>query len=128
MIEKKLVIKGDLKKILRSYLTLTKPLNKLSKQEVDVLVFLLHMYFTEKPNFKNEEDLWKKLFHHDTRLDIQIELDMKTETLNSTFTRLRNKNAFIGRKINPIFVPQIDDKTNSFKISYNFFINDGYTG
>lgn len=117
-------IKGDLKTVIRNYLLLTQPINKLEKREIKVLSLLMYYYFLEKPNFKREEDLWKKVFDYDTKMDIKIELDIPDSNFQNVLSNLRRKKALIGRKIHEHFLPNIDTSTNSFKISYNFQIND----
>ena len=103
---------------------LTKPINKLRPKEIDVMALLLFYYISEKPNFKREEDVWKKVFDYETKIEIKDELELPDYIFQNVLSTLRKKKALIGRKIHPNFIPDVNNETKSFKLSYNFIIHD----
>lgn len=116
-------ITSNLKHLFKHYLIITKHLNNLRPKEIDVLALILYYNEVEKPNFKNEEDRWKKVLGYDGKIKIRDDLNMEEYNLNNLLTSLRKKGAIVDNKVAPYFIPQIDSDTTDFQVIFNFHIN-----
>lgn len=112
------------KSIFKSYLSLTKPINKLGPKEIDVLSLLLYYNHIEKPNFKRDEDRWKKVFDYDTKMLIKEELDMKDYSLQNILSSLRRKKVVKNNVVMPYYIPDFGSE-NTFKLIFQFEIKNG---
>lgn len=112
------------KTLFKSYLSLTKPINKLGPKEIDVLSLLLYYNHIEKPNFKRDEDRWRKVFDYDTKMLIKEELDMKDYSLQNILSSLRRKKVIKNNVVMPYYIPDIDG-SDVFKLVFQFEISDG---
>lgn len=116
-------IPSDLKSLFKHYLTITKHLNKLRPKEIEVLAEILYLNELEKPNFKNEDDRWKKVMGYDGKIAVRDALDMEEYNLNNLLTSLRKKRAIIDGRVSPYYIPKIEKDTTDFQIIFNFHIN-----
>lgn len=123
---KQAIIKTKEKTFFKHWLTLTEPLHKLNKKEIEVLSLFMFYYFEFKKEIANEELCWKLTFDHDIKLKILNELNLSSDQiLQNILTGLRKKQIIINNKINISFIPQIDlKKSNTFSLIYKFEIND----
>lgn len=120
-VKKKVVtIPTSLKNVLKQYLVITKPMNKLRPKEIDVMSLLLYYNILEKPNFVRDDDRWKKIFDYDTKLKIKEELEIEDYTLQNILSSLRKKGAIKDNKIQDYYIPDIDTKTENFMLIFNF--------
>ena len=110
------------KSIFKSYLSLTKPLNKLGPKEIDVLSLILYYNHIEKPNFRKDEDRWRKVFDYDTKMKIKEELDMKDYSLQNILSSLRRKKVVQNNVVMPYYIPNFDG-SNSFRLVFSFELN-----
>lgn len=112
------------KSLFKSYLSLTKPINKLGPKEIDVLSLILYYNHAEKPNFKREEDRWRKVFDYDTKMLIKEELEMKDYSLQNILSSLRRKKVIKNNVVMPYYIPDIDN-SSTFKLVFQFQISNG---
>lgn len=112
------------KTLFKSYLSLTKPINKLGPKEIDVLSLILYYNHIEKPNFKRNEDRWRKVFDYDTKMLIKEELDMKDYSLQNILSSLRRKKVIRNNVVMPYYIPEIDN-SDVFKLIFQFEISNG---
>jgi len=117
-------INTDLKNLFKHYLFITKPLNKLRPKEIDVLALLLYYNYLEIPNFKRNEDRWKRVFDYSTKLQIREELEIEDYTLQNVLSSLRKKKVIVNNVITDYYIPKID-ATNNFQLVFNFNIKNG---
>tara|TARA_R110002020_G_scaffold448039_3_gene660683 strand:+ start:1477 stop:1884 length:408 start_codon:yes stop_codon:yes gene_type:complete len=123
-VKKVITIPSNLKKVFEEYLYLTKPLHGLRPLEIRVIAVFLYYNVLEMENFKREEDRWVKLFSYETKLKIRNDLKIKDHTLQNLLSSLRKKGVIVDNKIAPYYVPQVQTKTKSFQLIYNFNIKD----
>lgn len=121
---KKVSVPVDKKSLFRQYLSLTKPIHGLRPKEMDVLALLLYYNMVEGPNFKREEDRWKKVFDYDTKLKVREELDIEDYSLQNILSSLRKKGAVVDNQISKYYIPSIADDTEMFQIIFEFKINE----
>lgn len=112
------------KSLFKSYLSLTKPINKLGPKEIDVLSLILYYNHIEKPNFKRDEDRWRKVFDYDTKMLIKEELEMKDYSLQNILSSLRRKKVIKNNVVMPYYIPDIDN-SSTFKLVFQFQISNG---
>lgn len=115
-------INVSIKDLFNKWLNITKTFHNLNNQEQNVLSLFLYHHYLLKKDIKNKKILWKIVFDYDTKLKIKEELNLKDTHLQNLMTRLRKKNIIIDGKINPYFIPEITDKSDNFKVIFNFNI------
>ena len=109
----------DKKSFFEYYLTFTKPLHKLSPKEISFLKEVLYKYHLEKDNFKKDEDLWKKVFDYDSKLEYAETLKVKQYSILNLMTSLRNKKIIVDNKINKNYLVDVNSFDN-FLLTFKF--------
>jgi len=119
--KKKKVIKIPVndKDFFKFFLKFTTPLHDLSPRERSFLSEILYKYSVEKKNFKNEADLWKKVFDYDTKVEYCENLNVKMFSILNLMTALRKKNIIQDNTINKNYMVDIENLTN-FYLTFNF--------
>lgn len=110
-------------KIFKQYLTITKPLNGLRPQEIEVLALFLYHFIDEQENFKRIEDCWKKVFSYETKLQIKEELGIQDYTLQNILSALRKKKVIVNNQITDYYIPKINKETENFQVIFDFSLN-----
>lgn len=114
--------KVDLRNCILQFLMITKPMHKLTNQEINVLGYLLYEYLSNRSNFKREEDLWKYVFDYDTKQRIKDRLDMGNAVFQNILTALRKKKVLVDNRIVPLFIPNIDRNDEAFELTFRFIL------
>ena len=92
MVSKKIaVFKVGTKKAIEQFLLITKPMHKLTNQEIKVLTLMLYIYHQEYTNFARDEDRWKYIFDYETKNKIKEELGINNPVFQNILTSLRKK-------------------------------------
>ena len=104
---KTITFKKSDKEIIRSYLEFTKPIHKLTDREMNFLTELIHKYYVEKEYFKREEDLWKKVFDYDSKLEDKKNLGIQDTSLQNLLSTLRKKKAINRDRVVESFIPDL---------------------
>ncbi len=115
----------DIKGLFKKWLEVTKCFHKLTNQQQDVLSLLLYYHYINKKEITNDKILWKIVFDYDTKALIKEELSIKDQVFQNILSKLRKDNIIVNNKISNFFIPELEDKTNNFKIIFNFNIIDG---
>lgn len=116
---KKIVnINATKKQIYYHYLNVTTPLHKLSPKEKYLLSLFLYYRDIEMNNFKNENDLWVKIFSKDIKEKIMIEMDISSPIIHNLMTSLRKKKVIVDNKISPQYL--INLTNNKLELSFIF--------
>lgn len=111
-----------IKDLFKKWLHITRLFHKLTKQEIEVLALLLYYHYQYKKDITNDKILWKVLFDYDTKHLIKEELNIKDQGIQNVLTSLRKKGIIKDNKIISTFVPELEEKSNNFKIIFNFNI------
>jgi hypothetical protein len=126
--EKVAVINVKLKTFFIRWLDVLKPWHSLNNQQQQVLSLLLYYHYIYKKDITNNKILWKIVFDYDTRLKITedeiFKKGMTTNTLNNIFTVLRKKGVIIDNKISNVYIPELNNESKAFKMTFNFNIID----
>jgi hypothetical protein len=124
MVSKKIaVFKVNLKSAIKQFLYITKPMHKLTSQEINVLTLILFSYYREQVNFKRDDDVWKFVFDYDNKMNIKKELQMGNAVFQNTLTALRKKNVLKDNKVVPVFRPNIKQGDKVFELTFRFELN-----
>lgn len=121
MTKKLIEIPSSPEKIFKHYLMITKPLNKLTPKEIDLLSHILYLNHIEKDNFKSEDDKWLKIFSTKSRQQIIVDLDINDYDFNNMLSSLRKKKVIMNNQVQKYFIPQIDE--NGFELVFQFKFN-----
>lgn len=119
------VFKVNLESCIMQFLMITKPMHKLTNQEINVLGALLYQYLINKPNFKREEDLWRYVFDYDTKQKIKDKIGMGNAVFQNVLTALRKKKVLVDNRIVALYIPNIESKDEAFELTFRFIINNG---
>lgn len=117
--------KVSTKSCISQFLLITKPMHKLTSQEVNVLSLLLYHYTINKKNFRRDEDLWKYVFDYDTKQKIKDELEMGSAVFQNILSALRKKKVLKDNKVIPLFIPNIEDGDEAFELTFRFILKNG---
>lgn len=104
------------------WLYLTKHFSKLTKGELNVAALLLYHHYRLQKEITNPSLLWKMVFDYDTKLLIREELGINDSSFQNRLTHLRNKNVIINNRINELFIPNLEQGHDNFKVLFNYNI------
>ncbi len=117
-----------LKNLFFKWLDILKPWHGLNNQQQQVLALLLYYHYLYKKDTTNNKILWKIVFDYDTRLKIiedeVFKKGLTVSALNNILTVLRKKGVIIDNQISKVYIPELDMKSKSFKMVFNFNIID----
>lgn len=117
-----------LKSLFFKWLEILKPWHDLNNQQQQVLALLLYYHYLYKKDITNNKILWKIVFDYDTRIkiieDVCWKKGMNIGTLNNVLTMLRNKKVIIDNEVIKLYIPELELKSKTFKIIFNFNIVD----
>jgi len=111
-----------LKGLFRQWMEITKPFHKLAKQPQEILALFLYYHYLYRKDITNDAILWKIVFDYDTKIKIKEELGISDQVLQNNLTLLRRKNIINKNVITPLFVPELEQGSNNFKVIFNFNI------
>lgn len=107
------------------WMEITKPFHKLTNQQQKVLALFLYYHYEYKKDITNNKILWNAVFDYDTKMLIKEELGLKDAGFQNIMHQFRKKNIIKDKKIISTYIPDLENKTNNFKIIFNFNIVDG---
>lgn len=110
-------------KIFKQYLTITKPLNGLRPQEIEVVSLFLYYFIEEKENFKLIQDCWKKIFSYEIKSKVKTELNIPDYTLQNILSALRKKKVIVNNQIADYYIPKINKDTKNFQVIFDFSLD-----
>jgi len=122
---KKIVLKGDLRQLMYYWIEIISPFNKLDPTERKVTAELLYHYFMFKQQINDEGLIWKNVFDYDTRIKIREALiskkgnEMSGVILNQQLLSLRKKGVIKSNQITAGYIPPFRDG-EGFNITYKF--------
>lgn len=119
------VFKTEKKSSILQFLMITKPMHKLTSQEINVLGLIIYEYLINKENFKRDEDLWKYVFDYDTKQKIKDELNMGNPVFQNILTSLRKKKVLQNNRVVPLYVPNIEKNDEAFELTFRFIFKNG---
>jgi hypothetical protein len=116
--------KTNIKDLFTYWLTFTYPLHNLSATEIRALSALLLKRYVLSEAITNEKYINKLLFSPETKVELAEVLGINIARIHNLYSQLRKKNIILDGRLNPKFIPNISQNAKSFKIIFNFDIND----
>lgn len=112
------------KQLMVVWLELTKTFHKMPPREINITALLLYHYFRLRKVITNDKILWNQVFDYDTKMIIQEELDISNQAIQNALTSLRKKGVIQNNRIVETYIPNIEDNSNNFEVTFNFRIVD----
>lgn len=110
------------KDLFKQWLIVTRVYNKLTDSEIDLAALLLFYYYKFKKDITNESIVWKVVFDYDTKMAIKEEMGITDENLQNKLSVLRKKGVIVDNRISKVFIPEIEEGAESFKVIFNYNI------
>lgn len=114
--------KTSYKGCFEGFLNLTKPMHKMTDQEIKVVTLFMYHHYKEKHNFSREEDLWKFLFDYDTKLKIREEIGVSNPVFQNILTSLRKKKVIVNNRLAPYFMLNLEPEDRDFELIFRFHL------
>lgn len=103
-------------KFFRYWFEFLKPFHKLTERDIDVITcFVKHRYELSKV-IKDDDILDKVTMSEDTKKKVREECNVKLPHFQVIMSKLRKSKVILDNKINPKFIPNIDEETGNFKL------------
>lgn len=100
----------------RYWFMFLKPFHKLTDREIDVITsFVKHRYELSKV-IKDDDILDKVVMSEDTKRKVREECDITLPHFQVIMGKLRSSKVIIDGKINPRFIPNIEEEDGFFKL------------
>lgn len=112
----------DLKGLFLKWLEITRAFHGLTPQQQSVLSLFLYYHYKFKKEITNNKILWKLVFDYETKRLIKEELGVKDSVLQNILTTFRKQNIIIDGKINPLYIPELEEDAKDFKVIFYFNI------
>lgn len=101
-----------------------RPLHKINPRDVEVMAMLLYKRHQLSKVVADEKVLDTTLMSSKIRKEIREELNLPPNYFQVILQHLRNKKAIIGDRINPKFIPKLDDTHGDYKLIVQFMFNE----
>lgn len=100
----------------RYWFEFLRPFHKLTEREIDVISTLIKVRYELSKVIKDVTILDRVALSKDTQERVREECNMSLPHFQVIMGRLRKNNIIIGDKINPRFIPNIDEETGNFQL------------
>lgn len=101
-----------------------KPFHKLTDREIDVIATFVKYRYELSKVIKDNEILDKVTMSEDTKRKVREECNLALPHYQVIMGKLRKNKVIIDGKINPRFIPNIDESTGSFQLLLLFDLNN----
>jgi hypothetical protein len=113
-----------LKQLFKRWLEITNVFHKLTNQQEKVLALILYYHYKYQKDISNDKILWKIIFDYDTKALIKEELNIKDQVFQNILYQLRKKNIIINNQVVKTYIPDLEQNSKTFKVTFNFSIID----
>lgn len=117
-------IPTSLNDFFKYWLEFLKPFHSLTDREIDVAASFIKKRFELSFKINDSEILDQILMSEDTKRKIREECDISSAHFQVIMGKLRKSNLIIDNKINPRYLPNINEENGSFKLLLLFDINE----
>lgn len=97
-----------------------RPFHNLTEREMDVITSFVKQRYELSKVIKDNEILDKVTMSEDTKKKVREECDISLPHFQVIMGKLRKNKAIIDGKINPRYIPSVDEKNGSFKMMLLF--------
>lgn len=107
-------------KFFRYWFEFLQPFHNLTDREMDVITSFVKQRYELSKVIKDNEILDKVTMSEDTKKKVREECDISLPHFQVIMGKLRKNKVIIDGKINPRYVPSVDEENGSFKMMLLF--------
>lgn len=107
-------------KFFRYWFEFLTPFHNLTEREMDVITSFVKQRYELSKVIKDNEILDKVTMSEDTKKKVREECDISLPHFQVIMGKLRKNKVIIDGKINPRYIPSIDEENGSFKMMLLF--------
>ena len=107
-------------KFFRYWFEFLTPFHNLTEREMDVITSFVKQRYELGKVIKDNEILDKVTMSEDTKKKVREECDISLPHFQVIMGKLRKNKVIIDGKINPRYIPSVDEKNGSFKMMLLF--------
>lgn len=107
-------------KFFRYWFEFLQPFHNLTEREMDVITSFVKQRYELSKVIKDNEILDKVTMSEDTKKKVREECDISLPHFQVIMGKLRKNKVIIDGKINPRYIPSVDDENGSFKMMLLF--------
>ena len=107
-------------KFFRYWFEFLQPFHNLTEREMDVITSFVKQRYELSKVIKDNEILDKVTMSEDTKKKVREECDMSLPHFQVIMGKLRKNKVIIDGKINPRYIPSVDEENGSFKMMLLF--------
>ena len=100
----------------RYWFKFLEPFHKLTDREIDVITSFVKQRYELSKDTKDNEILDKVTMSEDTKKKVREECNITLPHFQVIMGKLRKNKVIIDGKINPRFIPNIDEETGTFQL------------
>lgn len=100
----------------RYWFMFLEPFHKLTDREIDVITSFVKQRYELSKVIKDNEILDKVTMSEDTKKKVREECNITLPHFQVIMGKLRKNKVIVDGKINPRFIPNIDEETGSFQL------------
>lgn len=100
----------------RYWFMFLEPIHKLTDREIDVITSFVKQRYKLSKVIKDNEILDKVTMSEDTKKKVREECNITLPHFQVIMGKLRKNKVIIDGKINPRFIPNIDEETDTFQL------------
>ena len=107
-------------KFFRYWFEFLQPFHNLTEREMDVIASFVEQRYELSKVIKDNEILDKVTMSEDTKKKVREECDISLPHFQVIMGKLRKNKVIIDGKINPRYIPSVDEENGSFKMMLLF--------
>ena len=107
-------------KFFRYWFEFLQPFHNLTERETDVITSFVKQRYELSKVIKDNEILDKVTMSEDTKKKVREECDISLPHFQVIMGKLRKNKVIIDGKINPRYIPSVDEENGSFKMMLLF--------
>lgn len=92
------------------------PFHKLTDREIDVITSLVKQRYELSKVIKDDEILDRVTMSEDTKKKVREECNITLPHFQVIMGKLRKNNVIVDNKINPKFIPNVNEESGNFKL------------
>lgn len=107
-------------KFFRYWFEFLQPFHNLTEREMDIITSFVKQRYELSKVIKDNEILDKVTMSEDTKKKVREECDISLPHFQVIMGKLRKNKVIIDGKINPRYIPSVDEENGSFKMMLLF--------
>lgn len=107
-------------KFFKYWLEFLRPFHKLTDRETDVMASFLKQRYELSKVIKDQEVLDKYTMNEETKRKVKEECSVTQSHFQVIMTKLKKSKMIENGKINPKFIPRVEENANTFQLLLSF--------